>query len=102
MVLKGPLLDRACGSGSATAKRKPGTKSGWDERSSRTTRQPGLRRRPEFSVRLIHDLRFPRPWMICLGRLIRQRSGHRAMAAMLIHCNVIANHSDLCNVVGHD
>jgi len=68
----------------------------------RTTRQPGLRRCPEFTAWLIHDLRFPRPWMICLGCLIRQRSGHRATAAMLISCNVVANSSDLCNVVGYD
>jgi len=37
------------------AKNKPRTKFGWDERSRRTTRQPGLRRRPEFSAWLTHD-----------------------------------------------
>ena len=52
MILKGPLLDRACSSGSA--RNKPRTKFGWDERSRRTTRQPGLRRHPEFGAWLIH------------------------------------------------
>jgi len=61
MIFKGPLLDSACSSG--LAKNRPRTNVGWDEGFTRTTRQPGLCRRPEFRAWLIHDFDPMKNWI---------------------------------------